>query len=141
MSIVVFVGAGASAVATAHHCLRLGVKSENLMMVDRTGVIYQGREEGMNEYKALFATSRPARTLAEAMEGVDVVIGLAAKGAITAEMVASMAPRPIIFALANPDPEVTPEEVARIRDDAIMATGRSDYPNQVNNVLGRSTRG
>ena len=133
---VVFVGAGASAVATARHCLRLGVKSGNLMMVDRTGVIYKGRETGMNEYKEPFATDRPARSLAEAMEGADVVVGLAARGVITPEMVASMAPRPIIFALANPDPEVTPEEVARVRDDAIMATGRSDYPNQVNNVLG-----
>lgn len=132
---VVFVGAGASAVATAHHCLRLGARVENLVMTDRTGVIYEGRET-MNAYKAPFATRRPVRTLAEAMDGADVVIGLAAKGVITSEMVASMAPNPIIFALANPDPEVTPEEVADIRDDAIMATGRSDYPNQVNNVLG-----
>ncbi len=100
------------------------------MMVDRTGVIYKGRETGMNEYKEPFATDRPARSLAEAMEGADVVVGLAARGVITPEMVASMAPCPIIFALANPDPEVTPEEVARVRDDAIMATGRSDYPNR-----------
>ena len=133
---IVFVGAGASAVATARHCLRLGASAENLVMTDRAGVIYEGREAGMNEYKAPFATDRPVRTLAEALEGADVVIGLAAKGVITPEMVASMAPNPIIFALANPDPEVTPEEVAEIRDDAIMATGRSDYPNQVNNVLG-----
>ena len=133
---IVFVGAGASAVATARHCLRLGASPENLVMTDRTGVIYEGREAGMNAYKAPFATRRPVRTLAEAMEGADVVIGLAAKGVITPEMVASMAPNPVIFALANPDPEVTPEEVADIRDDAIMATGRSDYPNQVNNVLG-----
>ena len=133
---IVFVGAGASAVATARHCLRLGASPANLVMTDRVGVIHEGREEGMNEYKAPFATRRPVRTLAEAMEGADVVIGLAAKGVITPEMVASMAPNPIIFALANPDPEVTPEEVAEIRDDAIMATGRSDYPNQVNNVLG-----
>ena len=133
---IVFVGAGASAVATARHCLRLGANPENLVMTDRTGVIYEGRETGMNAYKAPFATRRPVRTLAEAMEGADVVIGLAAKGVITPEMVASMAPNPVIFALANPDPEVTPEEVAAIRDDAIMATGRSDYPNQVNNVLG-----
>ena len=133
---IVFVGAGASAVATARHCLRLGASPENLVMTDRTGVIYEGREAGMNAYKAPFATRRPVRTLADAMEGADVVIGLAAKGVITPEMVASMAPNPVIFALANPDPEVTPEEVADIRDDAIMATGRSDYPNQVNNVLG-----
>ena len=133
---VVFTGAGASALATARHCLRLGVRRENLVMVDRAGVIHAGRENGMNEYKAPFATERPVRTLAEAMVGAHVVVGLSAKGVITPEMVASMAPRPIIFALANPDPEIAPEEVARIRDDAITATGRSDYPNQVNNVLG-----
>ena len=133
---VVFTGAGASALATARHCLRLGVRPENLVMVDRSGVIHAGRENGMNEYKAPFATERPVRTLEEAMVGADVVVGLSAKGVITPAMVASMAPRPIIFALANPDPEITPEEVARIRDDAIIATGRSDYPNQVNNVLG-----
>ena len=133
---VVFVGAGASSIATARHCLRLGVRPENLVMTDRAGVIYKGRRNGMNQYKAPFATSRPVRTLAEAMEGADVVIGLSAKGLINCEMVESMAPAPIIFALANPDPEITPEEVARVRDDAIMATGRSDYPNQVNNVLG-----
>ncbi len=133
---VVFSGAGASALATARHCLRLGVKAENMLMVDRAGVIHEGREQGMNEYKLPFATARPERTLTEAMDGADVVIGLSAKGVITSEMVASMAPRPIIFGLANPDPEVTPEEVAEVRDDAIIATGRSDYPNQVNNVLG-----
>ena len=133
---LVFVGAGASAVATAGHCLRLGVRPENLVMVDRVGVIHQGRREGMNDYKAPFATSRPVRTLAEAMEGADVVVGLSAKGLVSPAMVRSMAPAPIIFALANPDPEITPEDVAGVRGDAIMATGRSDYPNQVNNVLG-----
>ena len=133
---VVFVGAGASAVATANHCLRLGVRPKNLVMVDRAGVIGRGRREGMNDCKAVFATSRPVRTLAEAMEGADVVIGLSARGLVTPGMVESMAPAPIIFALANPDPEITPEEVAGVRADAIMATGRSDYPNQVNNVLG-----
>ena len=133
---VVFVGAGASAVATARHCLRLGVLPENLVMVDRAGVIHEGRRKGMNDYKAFFATRRAVRTLDEAMAGADVVIGLSAKGLITTAMVESMAPSPIIFALANPDPEITPEEVARVRGDAIMATGRSDYPNQVNNVLG-----
>ena len=133
---VVFVGAGASAVAKARHCLRLGVNRENVVMVDRAGVIYEGRQEGMNEYKAPFAMTRPVHTLAQAMAGADVVVGLSAKGLITPEMVASMAPAPIIFALANPDPEITPAEVARVRGDAIMATGRSDYPNQVNNVLG-----
>ena len=133
---VVFSGAGASAVSTAHHCIRLGVKPENLVMVDRAGVIHKGRTEGMNPYKAPFATDRPERTLAEALVGADVMMGLSAKGVVTREMVASMAPTPIIFALANPDPEIAPEEVAAVRDDAIIATGRSDYPNQVNNVLG-----
>ena len=133
---VVFVGAGASAVATARHCLRLGVLPENLVMVDRAGVIHEGRRKGMNDYKAFFATRRAVRTLDDAMAGADVVIGLSAKGLLTPAMVESMAPSPIIFALANPDPEITPEEVARVRGDAIMATGRSDYPNQVNNVLG-----
>ena len=133
---VVFSGAGASALATAGHFLRLGVRPENLVMVDRTGVIHEEREEGMNRYKEGFATSRPERTLEESMVGADVVVGLSTKGVLTKEMVASMGPNPIIFALANPDPEITPEEVAQVRGDAIMATGRSDYPNQVNNVLG-----
>lgn len=133
---VVFSGAGASALATAGHFLRLRVRPENLLMADRAGVIHQGREEGMNRYKATYATSRPERTLEEALEGADVVVGLSAQGTITKEMVASMGPNPVIFALANPDPEITPEEVAQVRGDAIMATGRSDYPNQVNNVLG-----
>ncbi|NNF28747.1 MAG: NADP-dependent malic enzyme [Gemmatimonadetes bacterium] len=133
---VVFSGAGASALSTARHFQRLGVPSENIVMADRAGVIYKGRTEGMNPYKEPFATERSARTLEEAMRGADVFVGLSAKGVVSADMVASMADDPIIFALANPDPEVTPEDVARIRDDAIMATGRSDYPNQVNNVLG-----
>ena len=133
---VVFSGAGASALATAEHFTRMGVTREHLMFVDSKGVIHEGREEGMNEYKARFAVSTDRRTLAEALEGADVLIGLSVKGLVTKEMVASMAERPIIFALANPDPEITPEEVAEVRDDAIMATGRSDYPNQVNNVLG-----
>ncbi|MGI9628044.1 MAG: NADP-dependent malic enzyme [Longimicrobiales bacterium] len=133
---VVFSGAGASALATARHFQRLGVSPENMIMVDRTGVIYEGRPEGMNAYKEAFATHRSVRTLDEAMVGADVFVGLSAKGVVTTEMVAAMADNPIIFALANPDPEVTPEEVREIRDDAIMATGRSDYPNQVNNVLG-----
>ena len=133
---VVFSGAGASALATAEHFTRMGVTREHLMFVDSKGVIHEGREEGMNEYKARFAVSTDRRTLAEALEGADVLVGLSVKGLVTKEMVASMAERPIIFALANPDPEITPEEVAEVRDDAIMATGRSDYPNQVNNVLG-----
>ena len=133
---VVFSGAGASALSTAQHFIRLGISSKNMLMVDTKGVIYEGRQEGMNEYKEPFARATDKRTLADAMERADVFIGLSARGVVSKEMVASMAKRPIIFALANPDPEVTPEEVAEVRDDAIMATGRSDYPNQVNNVLG-----
>jgi len=133
---VVFSGAGASALSTAEHFTRMGVTRDHLIFVDSNGVIHEGREEGMNEYKARFAVDTDRRTLAEAMDGADVFVGLSVKGLVTKEMVASMARRPIIFALANPDPEITPEEVAQVRDDAIMATGRSDYPNQVNNVLG-----
>jgi malate dehydrogenase (oxaloacetate-decarboxylating)(NADP+) len=133
---VVFSGAGASALATAEHFTRMGVARDHLMFVDSKGVIHAGREEGMNEYKARFAVETDRRTLADALEGADVLLGLSARGLVTKEMIASMAKRPIVFALANPDPEITPEEVAEVRDDAIMATGRSDYPNQVNNVLG-----
>ncbi len=133
---VVFCGAGASGIACATFYLSLGVRPENLMMVDSKGVIYKGRTEGMNEYKARFAIDTELRTLSEAMVGADVFTGVSVKGMVTKEMVASMADNPIIFAMANPDPEITPEEVAEVRSDAIMATGRSDYPNQVNNVLG-----
>jgi len=133
---VVFSGAGASALSTATHFIRLGVPRENIVVVDSKGVIFEGREVGMNEYKEPFAAKTEARTLAEAMDGADVFVGLSVRGLVTKEMVASVAPDPIIFALANPDPEILPEEVAEVRDDAIMATGRSDYPNQVNNVLG-----
>ena len=133
---VVFSGAGESAIATAEHFVRMGVAQDHLMFVDSKGVLYEGREEGMNEYKARFAIATDRRTLAEALEGADVLLGLSVRGLVTKEMIASMAMRPIVFALANPDPEITPEEVAEVRDDAIMATGRSDYPNQVNNVLG-----
>jgi len=133
---VLFSGAGASALSTAEHFGRLGVKPENILIVDSKGVIYEGREEGMNEYKAPFAVKTERRTLVEAFDGADVFVGLSVKGLVTPEMVKSMAADPIIFALANPDPEIRPEEVAAVRGDAIMATGRSDYPNQVNNVLG-----
>jgi len=133
---VVFSGAGASALSTASHLCRLGVSRENILMVDSVGVIYEGREAGMNEYKEPFAIRTETRTLDGALAGADVFIGLSVKGIMTREMVSSMAKDPIIFALANPDPEILPEEVAAVRDDAIMATGRSDYPNQVNNVLG-----
>jgi malate dehydrogenase (oxaloacetate-decarboxylating)(NADP+) len=133
---VVFSGAGASALSTAQHVRRLGVPTEHILMVDSKGVLYEGREAGMNEYKEPFAVKTEKRTLAEALDGADVFIGLSAPGLVTKEMVASMAKDPVIFALANPDPEILPEEVAEVRGDAIMATGRSDYPNQVNNVLG-----
>ncbi len=129
-------GAGASAIACAEHYIRLGVRRENIIMCDSKGVLYKGREEGMNPYKARFVQDTPLRTLAEAMKGADVFIGLSVANCVTPEMVRSMAERPIIFAMANPDPEIPYEEGKRARPDAIIATGRSDYPNQVNNVLG-----
>jgi malate dehydrogenase (oxaloacetate-decarboxylating)(NADP+) len=132
---VVFSGAGAAAIATATHYERLGVKREHIVMCDRAGVIYEGRGH-MDRYKARFASVTKARTLAEALVGADVFVGLSAAGAVTKEMIAPMARDPIIFALANPVPEILPEEVAAVREDAVMATGRSDYANQVNNVLG-----
>jgi malate dehydrogenase (oxaloacetate-decarboxylating)(NADP+) len=133
---VVFSGAGASALSSARHFMRLGVRHENMMMVDSKGVIFQGRLEGMNEFKEEWAVETDARSLDDAMAGADVFVGLSVAGMVSKEMVASMAANPIIFALANPVPEILPEEVAEARGDAIMATGRSDYPNQVNNVLG-----
>jgi len=132
---VVFSGAGASAIACARLYKDLGVKEEHLLMVDSKGVIHDGRSD-LNVYKQEFSRRSEARTLADAMRGADVFVGLSSAGLVTPEMVKSMGPRPIIFAMANPDPEITPDEVASVRDDAIMATGRSDYPNQVNNVLG-----
>ena len=114
----------------------IGFRPENLILCDTKGVIYEGRTDGMNQWKSAFAVKTKARTLAEAMEGADVFYGLSVKGAVTKEMVKSMAAKPIIFAMANPDPEITAEEVEAVRDDAIIATGRSDYPNQINNVLG-----
>src|SRR4051812_17388524 len=133
---VVFSGAGASAIATAEHYVRLGVRRENILMCDRAGVIYAGRDGDMDPYKARFVRDTAARSIADALVGADVFVGLSAAGAVTREMVAQMANRPIIFALANPNPEITPDEVRSVRNDAIVATGRSDYPNQVNNVLG-----
>jgi malate dehydrogenase (oxaloacetate-decarboxylating)(NADP+) len=114
----------------------MGFAPENIILCDTKGVVYQGREEGMNQWKSAHAVKTDRRSLTDALKDADVFFGLSAKGALTEEMVRAMAPNPIIFAMANPDPEITPEEVARIRDDAIVATGRSDYPNQVNNVLG-----
>ncbi|HDS15455.1 MAG TPA: NADP-dependent malic enzyme [Proteobacteria bacterium] len=128
-------GAGAAGIACANLALSLGVSRENLILCDSKGVIYQGRREGMNEYKERLAAATNARNLAEAMVGADIFFGVSAKGALTAEMVQGMAPDPIIFAMANPDPEITPPEVLAVRPDAIVGTGRSDYPNQVNNVL------
>jgi malate dehydrogenase (oxaloacetate-decarboxylating)(NADP+) len=132
----VFSGAGAAAISTAEHYVRLGVKRENIILTDRAGVIYRGRPGFMDRYKGRFAGDAQARTLAEALVGADVFVGLSVAGAVTGEMIAAMAPNPIVFALANPDPEILPDAVRAVRDDAIIATGRSDYPNQVNNVLG-----
>ena len=132
---VVLVGAGAAGLSSIGLMKAAGVKAENTVILDRDGVVWKGRPN-VDQWKAAHATDTPHRTLEEAMVGADVVLGLAAKGAITKEMVASMAPNPIIFAMANPDPEITPEDVMSVRSDAIIATGRSDYPNQVNNVLG-----
>jgi malate dehydrogenase (oxaloacetate-decarboxylating)(NADP+) len=129
-------GAGSAGIACVELVKRLGIRPENAILCDTKGVVYKGRKEGMNQWKSAHAVDTELRTLEDAMKGADVFFGLSVKGAVSAEMVASMAPNPIIFAMANPDPEVTPEEVAAIRDDAIVATGRSDYPNQVNNVLG-----
>jgi malate dehydrogenase (oxaloacetate-decarboxylating)(NADP+) len=133
---VVFSGAGAAAISTAEHYVRLGVPRENILMADRRGVIYEGRPGEMDPYKAKFANKTKARTIADALVGADVFVGLSAAGAVTGEMVAKMAKRPIIFALANPEPEIQPDQVRAVRSDAIIATGRSDFPNQVNNVLG-----
>jgi len=129
-------GAGAAGIACIELVKSLGFTPSNVVLCDTKGVVYQGREEGMNQWKSAHAVKTDARSLAEALDGADVFFGLSAKGALTPAMVQSMAKNPIIFAMANPDPEITPEEVAEIRTDAIMATGRSDYPNQVNNVLG-----
>ena len=128
-------GAGAAAIACTELMKAMGVPADQVIMCDTKGVIFQGRTTGMNQWKSAHATITETRTLEQAMAGADVFLGLSQKGAVTREMVASMAPRPIIFAMANPDPEITPEEVAAVRSDAIVATGRSDYPNQVNNVL------
>lgn len=134
--IVVVNGAGAAGIACADLYVLLGVKAENIIMCDSKGVIYKGRQSGMNPYKERFASDTKARTLAEAMKGADVFCGVSAKDCVTQDMVRSMAKDPVIFALANPDPEIRYEEAVAARSDVIMATGRSDYPNQVNNVLG-----
>ena len=133
---VVCNGAGAAGIACIELVKAMGVPHENVLLCDTKGVIYQGREAGMNQWKSAHAVPTEARTLADAMVDADVFFGVSVKGALTPDMVRSMAPQPIIFAMANPDPEITPEEARAVREDAIVATGRSDYPNQVNNVLG-----
>ncbi|MFQ5798285.1 MAG: NADP-dependent malic enzyme, partial [Bacteroidota bacterium] len=133
---VVFSGAGAAGIACAKFYEKLGVKRENMLLVDTKGVVYKGRNEGMNPYKECYAVETDARTLADAMKGADVFCGVSVGGIVTKDMIRSMADRPVVFAMANPDPEITFEEAASARDDLIMATGRSDYPNQINNVLG-----
>ncbi len=133
---VVFAGAGAAAIACANLYVSYGVRPKNLRLCDRSGVIYKGRKEGMNPYKEKFAVETSERTLAEALVGADAFIGVSAKGVVTGDMLREMKESPIVFAMANPDPEITPEDAMIARPDVIMATGRSDYPNQVNNVLG-----
>ena len=133
---VVFNGAGASAISCAEHAIKLGVQRENILMCDSQGVVYQGRKDGMNQYKARFAAATDRRTLLDAMSGADVFFGLSVANSVTPEMLLAMAEKPIVFALANPDPEIPYELAVKTRPDAIVATGRSDYPNQVNNVLG-----
>lgn len=133
---VVFSGAGAAGIACAKFYEQLGVRRENILLVDTKGVVYNGRREGMNPYKEYFASRTDARTLADAMRGADVFCGVSAKDIVTKSMLRSMAENPIVFAMANPDPEISYEDARSVRDDVVMATGRSDFPNQVNNVLG-----
>jgi len=133
---IVVNGAGAAAIACTELVKAMGVRSENVILCDSKGVIYKGREAGMNQWKSAHAVDTEHRSLQQALKGADIFLGLSVKGAVTQDMVKDMADQPIIFAMANPDPEITPEEVAAVRPDAIIATGRSDYPNQVNNVLG-----
>ncbi len=133
---VVVNGAGAAGIACLELLKAMGLPHDNAILCDTKGTIYKGRSEGMNQWKSAHAANTKARTLSEAMKGADVFLGLSVKGAVTKEMVKSMAKNPVIFAMANPDPEITPEEVYATRDDAIVATGRSDYENQVNNVMG-----
>ncbi len=133
---IVVNGAGAASIACTELVKAMGVPHENVIMCDSKGVIYQGRKEGMNQWKSAHAIATEHRTLQQALQGADIFLGLSVKGAVSKDMVKSMADKPIIFAMANPDPEITPEDVAEARNDAIVATGRSDYPNQVNNVLG-----
>jgi malate dehydrogenase (oxaloacetate-decarboxylating)(NADP+) len=134
--VIVFSGAGAAAISCAKHYVQLGAQMKNIFMIDRNGIIYKGRKEGMNKFKEPFAVETAKRTLTEALDGADVFIGLSQGGVVSKDMIKTMAKDPIIFAMANPDPEITYEDAKSARPDCIMATGRSDYPNQVNNVLG-----
>ena len=129
-------GAGAAGIACLDLLVAMGMKRANIILCDTNGVIYEGREKGMNQWKSAYASNTKARTLEEALSGADIFCGVSVKGAVTQKMIEKMADKPIIFAMANPDPEITPEEVKQVRPDAIVATGRSDYPNQINNVLG-----
>jgi malate dehydrogenase (oxaloacetate-decarboxylating)(NADP+) len=129
-------GAGAASIACMDLLAAMGMPKSNMVLCDTKGVIYRGRKEGMNQWKSAYAVETKARSLGDALKGADAFFGLSAAGTVTKDMVRSMADKPIIFAMANPDPEITPEDVAEVRSDAIMATGRSDYPNQINNVLG-----
>src|SRR6185312_14526901 len=133
---VVVNGAGSAGIACLDLMVAMGLPRGNIILCDTKGVIYRGRVQGMNQWKTAYAAETEARTLEEAIDGADVFVGLSVKGAMTKDMVRRMALKPLIFAMANPDPEITPEEVREVRADAIIATGRSDYPNQVNNVLG-----
>src|SRR5690606_39119570 len=133
---VVVNGAGAAAIACTELIKAMGLPHQNCILCDSKGVVYKGRTEGMNQWKSAHAIETELRSLEDAMKGADVFIGLSIKDAVTPEMIESMADKPIVFAMANPDPEITPEAVYQVRPDAIVATGRSDYPNQVNNVLG-----
>ena len=129
-------GAGAASIACVELLKAMGAKNENIILVDREGVIYKGRQTNMNQWKSGHTVDTDSRTLKDALKGADVFLGLSVPGSVSKEMVLSMADKPIIFAMANPIPEIMPEEIKAIRSDAIIATGRSDYPNQVNNVLG-----
>ncbi len=133
---IVINGAGAAAIACAELVKAMGIRPDNVILCDTKGVVYRGRTEGMNQWKSAHASSTEARTLTQALEGADIFFGLSVKGAVTADMLRLMADKPILFAMANPDPEITPDDAKAARPDCIIATGRSDYPNQVNNVLG-----
>ena len=133
---VVSNGAGAASIACVELIKAMGVKHENVVLCDREGVIYQGRKTGMDQWKSAHAVKTDARSLTDAIKGADVFLGLSVAGAMTPEMLKTMADKPIVFAMANPEPEIIPDEAKKARPDAIIATGRSDFPNQVNNVLG-----